>query len=225
VQRHSSNLKGAVAELKIAAAAAELGVPVLRPMTEHGRYDLAFEVGRRILRVQCKWAARRGEVIAVRLSGYRLSPRGAIKTSYTAHEIDAVAAYCPDVDRTYLLPTTLIAGLCTVHLRLSPPRNGQRAALNWAADYELPGAIAQLEERLSGTQEVAGSSPASSTSPGDDGAEVVGAHEFRNRFGWYLERASRGERFLITRRGGPYAALTPVLKPGVSPAEYGGDDI
>ena len=52
-----TNRKGAIAEMKIATAATELGVPVLRPMTEHGRYDLAFELGGRILRVQCKWGA------------------------------------------------------------------------------------------------------------------------------------------------------------------------
>jgi hypothetical protein len=60
VNSHSTNQKGSIAELKIAAAAAELGVPVLAPMTEHGRYDLAFEVGGQFLRVQCKSAARKG---------------------------------------------------------------------------------------------------------------------------------------------------------------------
>ena len=29
---------------------------VLKPLTEHERYDLAFEVGGRFVRVQCKWA-------------------------------------------------------------------------------------------------------------------------------------------------------------------------
>jgi len=47
-----SNRKGAIAEMKIATAAVELGVPVLRPVQEHGRYDLGFEIGGRILRVQ-----------------------------------------------------------------------------------------------------------------------------------------------------------------------------
>jgi len=37
----------------------------------------------------------------------------------------------------------------------------------------------------------------------------VGAHEYRERFGWYMERAAGGERFLITRRGKPYARLVP----------------
>jgi prevent-host-death family protein len=37
---------------------------------------------------------------------------------------------------------------------------------------------------------------------------TVGAHEYRNHFGWYMERAAAGETFLITRRGKPYARLT-----------------
>jgi prevent-host-death family protein len=37
----------------------------------------------------------------------------------------------------------------------------------------------------------------------------VGAHEDRNHFGWYMERATAGEQFLITRRGKPYARLSP----------------
>ena len=41
----STNRKGAIAETAIAAAATKLGVPVLRPIVEHGRYDLAFEIG------------------------------------------------------------------------------------------------------------------------------------------------------------------------------------
>jgi len=43
---------------------------------------------------------------------------------------------------------------------------------------------------------------------------VVGAHEFRNRFGWYMERAAVGEEILVTRRGRPQlrlSAVTPAL--------------
>jgi prevent-host-death family protein len=35
----------------------------------------------------------------------------------------------------------------------------------------------------------------------------VGAHEFRNRFGWYMERAAAGEEIRVTRRGRPYVRL------------------
>jgi hypothetical protein len=50
-----SNAKGLIAEREIELAAIRLGVPVLKPLDEHSRYDLAFDVGRRIWRVQCKW--------------------------------------------------------------------------------------------------------------------------------------------------------------------------
>jgi hypothetical protein len=66
----STNAKGAIAETKIAAAATELGVSVLRPIVEHGRYDLGFEIDNRFFRVQCKWGALDEEagVVKVNLS-------------------------------------------------------------------------------------------------------------------------------------------------------------
>jgi hypothetical protein len=74
----SSNRKGAIAETKIAAAATELGISVLRPIVEHGRYDLAFEVEGEILRVQCKWGTLDGAagVIKVNLQTCRYTPSG-----------------------------------------------------------------------------------------------------------------------------------------------------
>jgi hypothetical protein len=80
---------------------------------------------------------------------------------YTAEEIDAIAAYCPETGGCYYLPVAEIAGRKVVHLRTEPARNGQRKRLHFAEQYRL-GAIAQLGERLAGSQKVAGSSPASS---------------------------------------------------------------
>jgi prevent-host-death family protein len=199
----STSQKGAIAEMKIATAAIELGVPVLRPMTEHARYDLAFEIGARILRVQCKWAALSAGVIKVNLESCRHTPQGYVRTSYRTSEIDAVAVYCADVERCYLLPVELVAGRRAIYLRTVPPRNAQRACINLAADFGLPGAIAQLGEHLHGMQGVGGSSPPSSTpSPLE-----VGSHQFRNHFGYYLERAAAGEDILVRRHGRPYARL------------------
>ena len=44
----------------------------------------------------------------------------------------------------------------------------------------------------------------------DDAPTVVGAHEFRNRFGWYMERAAAGEEIVVTRRGKPHLRLSAV---------------
>jgi prevent-host-death family protein len=206
-----SNRKGAIAEAEIALEAIRHGIPVLKPVAEHGRYDLGFEVGGRILRVQCKWASfdESAGVIRVGLQGSWLSPNGYVRSSYAEDEIDLVAVYCGDLDRCYLLPCSLVAGRRAIYLRISPPRNAQRACINLGSDFEFTGAVAQLEEHQSGTLGARGSSPLSSTpSPAD-----VGCHEFRNHFGYYLERAAAGEEIRISRRGRPYARLVPA-EPG-----------
>jgi prevent-host-death family protein len=38
---------------------------------------------------------------------------------------------------------------------------------------------------------------------------ALGAHEFRERFGYYMERAAAGEEILIRRHGRPFARLSP----------------
>ncbi len=208
-EAHDPNLKGNVAELKIAAEATRLGIDVLRPMTEHCRYDLVFEVDRRLHRIQCKWASRRGGVICVRAVTNRRGPNGFVRTLYTAEEIDAVAAYCADTDRCYLLPIAEIEGRSQIHLRLAPTKNAQRACLNWAADYELAGAVAQLEVAPAWHAGGRGFESHQLHSPEPRRETTLGAHEFRERFGWYMERAAGGESFLITRHGRPFARLSP----------------
>jgi prevent-host-death family protein len=204
-----SNRKGAIAEMKIATAATELGIPVLRPMTEHGRYDLAFELGGRVLRVQCKWGALEddGSVIKIPLQSSFLTPAGYVRSPYGPDEIDLVAAYCQPLDRCYLLPSALACSRTSIYLRLTRPRNGQRACINREVDFRLTGAVAQLEEHLNGIQGARGSSPLSST---PISATVdVGCHQFRNHFGYYLERAAAGDEIRISRRGRPSARLVP----------------
>jgi PD-(D/E)XK endonuclease len=91
-----------------------------------------------------------------------------LKRSYTSEEVDAVAAYCDELDRCYLIPIDRVDGLTTIQLRLAPAKNNQARRINWAKDFQFDatlgprGAIAQLGERLSGRQKVAGSSPAGS---------------------------------------------------------------
>jgi prevent-host-death family protein len=202
------NRIGAIAETAIAAELVQLGFQVFRPIVEGGRYDLAIDLNGRLIRVQCKSAVRRGDVVVVRATTFRRTLDGYRKGTYGPDEVDVIASYCAELKRCFAVPITDFGDSGCLHLRLGPTRNGQRAGLHFADNYPL-GAIAQLEERLSGTQEVAGSSPASSTSSAVV-PTLVGAHEFRNRFGWYMERASAGEEIVVTRRGKPQLRLTAV---------------
>lgn len=146
VPEHDSNHKGNVAELAIASAATKLGVEVSKPLVEHARYDLIFDLRPRLVRVQCKWAPLRNGVIQVKLMSSRYTSGGQqVRTAYSAEEIDAVGVYCERLDRCYLVPIGLVEGRRGIHLRVAPARNHQRASLNWATEYELEGAVAQLE--------------------------------------------------------------------------------
>jgi hypothetical protein len=84
------NLKGNVAELVFAAEAAKLGLSVLKPLTEHERYDLALGIGGQLLRVQCKWGSQKGSTVFVGLSTSRRNRDGYVRTTYTAEEVDAI---------------------------------------------------------------------------------------------------------------------------------------
>jgi hypothetical protein len=133
--------KGAVAEAEIAAAAIRLRLQVLRPLGEGGRYDLAIDIGEKLLRVQCKWASRVGDVLTARCITSRHTPHGYKRTTYTADEVDALAIYAPNTDRCYLIPVGEIEGHAAISLRVAPTRNNQAQCVRWAKDYALETAI------------------------------------------------------------------------------------
>ena len=185
-------------------------------MAEHGRYDLVFEIGARLLRVQCKWAPCKGEVISLNMRTSRFTPNGYVRTTYGEDEVDVIAAYCPELDRCYLIPMDVVAGRGLMHLRVSPPKNGQRAAVQFADDFLLPGAVAQLEVAPpwhGGGRRFESDQLHSPDAPIEAGAVTVGANEFRNHFGLYMQRAAAGETFNVTRRGKPYVRLSGPAEP------------
>lgn len=154
----STDQKGAIAETAIALAAIRFGVDVYRPVVEGLRYDLLLDVGDRLLRVQCKWAACHDDVVIVRCYSCRRTRTGMLVRRYGAEEVDFIAVYCETLDHCYLMPPKLFVGRRQVHLRVGPSRNNQRRRINWADDFDLAarleslGAVAQLGERLAGSQ-------------------------------------------------------------------------
>jgi hypothetical protein len=161
----TTSQKGAIAEARITAAAIEAGMVVWRPVVEGCRYDLIVDTGARLLRTQCKWANRKGDVVVVRGRTCRRTPRGYVWTTYSEVEVDGIAAWCPETADGYYIPIAEIAGRACMHLRPASARNNQEHLVHWAANYRL-GAIAQLGERSAGSRKVEGSSPSSSTREG-----------------------------------------------------------
>lgn len=166
----TTNQKGTLAEAKIAARALELGFGVSRPLDDE-RYDLILDLRPELVRVQCKWAGRAGDVISARLYTTRRGPEGLRNRRYQLGEFDSFGLYCPDVEQCYLLPARDFVAFRQIHLRLHPSRNNQVLGIRWARDFEfgatlqrLPGPIAQLGERSDGIRKVVGSIPTGSTS-------------------------------------------------------------
>jgi hypothetical protein len=201
------NVKGNIAELEIALAAERAGLVAYKPMGEHGRTDLVVEVGARLHRVQCKWGRLDKDecTIVVHVSGSRLTPRGYVRSPYSAGEVDLVGVYCGAVDRCYLLPERLFVDKNVVHLRLVPAKNGQRSCINLAEQYEFEGAVAQLARASAWHAEGRGfESPQLHSEP----PLSIGSDEFRNRLGYYLDLAAEGQELTITRWGKRFLSVT-----------------
>ena len=209
----SRNAKGAVAEIAIELAAARLGIGAYRPTSGHSRSDLILEIGIKVWRTQVKWGQldSANGVIHVRVGGNYLTPAGYVRSTYSEDEIDLLAVYCADLDRCFLLPASMIAGMQTIQLRLTPPRNNQRACINLADEFAFEGAVAQLGERAAGSRKVRGSSPLSSTvsSSLEPAVMTVGSNPFRDRLGYWMDVVASGQEVIVTRRGRPRLRLTP----------------
>jgi PD-(D/E)XK endonuclease len=132
----TTNQRGAIAEAEIVSAALKLGIGVFSAVHDE-RYDLVFDLRPRLLRVQCKTAALSGDVIVIRCYSCRRNAEGLLKRLYTSDEIDAVAAYCSELDRAFLVPSERISGRSHIQLRLRPAKNNQTMGVNWADDFEF----------------------------------------------------------------------------------------
>jgi PD-(D/E)XK endonuclease len=139
----TTDQKGAIAETAIAAAAVKLGVGVYRPLAVE-RYDLIFDLRPELVRVQCKWAARHGDVLVVSCRTCRRGRDGFVRRKYRADEVDAFAAYCLELERCYFLPLDRFPDRTSIYLRLAPTKNNQRLAVNWADEFAFEARLGGL---------------------------------------------------------------------------------
>jgi hypothetical protein len=139
----TTNQKGLIAETAIIHECVKLGIGVARPYDDEP-YDLIFDLRPRLLRVQCKWAVRIDEVVAVPTRRCRRNRDGLLHRSYAVDEIDAIAAHCSETATTYLLPKELSVDRSMVYLRVGPTRNNQKNGMNLARDYEFRATLTRL---------------------------------------------------------------------------------
>lgn len=126
---------GTRTEGMVLAALLQLGKAVLLPFGGGARYDLAYDEGGRLVRVQCKTAKRTTNgclLFNSRSIGY-----GGEHRDYRG-DADLFGVYAPELGVVYLVPVDLVA-TNTGSLRLDPTRNGQAKGVLWASDYQVSG--------------------------------------------------------------------------------------
>jgi hypothetical protein len=129
--------KGDLAELKVACDLHRRGYGIAIPFGEESDYDLVVERDGKLERVQVKHADSGGEVISVQCYSNSLT-NGKVRTvkRYTAATIDWLAVYDRGTDRCYYIPASELGnGRRELLLRLTPPRNNQRARVRFAKHY------------------------------------------------------------------------------------------
>ena len=135
-------------------------------------------------------------------------PAGYVRTSYAPGEVDLFGIYCGELDRCFLMSAGEVSAKHQIQLRLEPARNSQRACVNLAEEYAFDGAVAQLARAFGWQPKGQGfESPQLHFPPEDE--TRLGANEFRNRFGYWMERAAAGQPVLVTRRGRPFVRVGP----------------
>jgi PD-(D/E)XK endonuclease len=61
-----------------------------------------------------------------------------------AAEVDAIAAYCPELDRCFFVPADRFDGHSELSLRLVASRNNQRLRVNWAEHFAFEARLEAL---------------------------------------------------------------------------------
>jgi hypothetical protein len=194
---------GTRTEAVLLAEFVKLDVPVLTPFGVNHRYDFVVDVTGELLRVQCKTARFEDGSVVVPARSVRSSGGTRHKRPYTAEEIDLLAAWCPAIERAYVLPSCDL-DRTAIRLRVAPPGNRHQRGVRCAQHYAIA-RLAHQVERLICTQQAAGSSPAAGfevdpTLP----AELTTPRTGERARPWTYDRCVAAvARFLEDSGGGP----------------------
>jgi len=129
---YETNSIGNTTEGMVLAGLLRAGYRPLLPFGSGHRYDLAFDDGGVLKRVQCKTGHlnHRGAVTFTTCN----QDRSLRRRSYRG-EADYFGVYCPENGAAYLVPVDDV-GVRLAHLRVKPPKVGG-PAIRWADSYLL----------------------------------------------------------------------------------------
>lgn len=129
----NSKTVGDISVAKILSYLVSKHYTVLIPFGDNNRYDLVIEDGGKFIRIQCKTAWLKDNVIMFNAcSNNSFTSK---KRRYDG-EIDYFYIYSPDTDKIYCMKIDDIKTNIP-SLRLLPPKNNQIKGIKFASDYEV----------------------------------------------------------------------------------------
>lgn len=130
-----TNIVGHITEAKILTRFLQKGYSVSLPYGGKEHYDLIVDTGDKLLRVQCKTAQLLEDGTIIQFSVTRRDRRTGKKALYK--NVDYFAAYCPQLDETYLYPASLTnKSRARLRIKVAKDKKSYKTT-RWAKDYTL----------------------------------------------------------------------------------------
>src|SRR5689334_6774220 len=123
MRRHHTKNKGDLGVFHAKVDLVEKGYGVLMPLTEHEAFDLVAYRDGQFWRIQVKYRAAVKGAIYLPFRSCWADRHGVHTVHMDKDSVDLVCIYCPDTRRCYYIDPRRHGG--SVHLRISPTRNGQ----------------------------------------------------------------------------------------------------
>lgn len=127
---------GEISQLAVASALAKAGWTILMPYGDGQRYDLVIDGPDGFRKVQCKTGRLSDDGSVIAFNAQSTSAHGSVTRSYKG-EVDYFGVYCPQLDKTYLIPMSDDLPDTEIALRILPSKNNQINGCRSAAEYEV----------------------------------------------------------------------------------------
>lgn len=124
---------GNISEAMVLAALVRTGKNVLIPWGDNLRYDMAYDDGGKLIRIQCKTAQDLGNGSITFPTASSSVHRGGRRKNYRG-QIEFFGVYSPLTREVYLVPVDDV-GISHATLRIELSVNNQIRKVRWAKDY------------------------------------------------------------------------------------------
>lgn len=129
--------KGDITEYEVIAALLKAGRIVLKPVSNHSRYDLVVDDDGKFFRIQCKTGRLRLDGTTIIFNTASYNPYTKERRGYQG-QVDFFGVYCIDTDAVYLVPVEHTqGGECYLRVKPTHKRNGRM--YKYAKEYRVWG--------------------------------------------------------------------------------------